>query len=180
MSRIGRKPIPISEGIKINIKNDLISVKGPLGELSWNFPADMNVARKGKEIVVSRPNDSKTLRSLHGLTRVLIANMLEGVSKGFQKTLSIKGIGYSAEMKGKSLLLNVGFSHPVLFSPPENVAIEIPENLKIRVSGIDKQKVGQVAARIRSIRPPEPYKGKGIRYEGEYVKKKAGKTVGVS
>ncbi len=180
MSRIGKKPIPIYDNVKVLIKDSSISVEGPKGKLSWDFPSDLTVKKEGQEILVTRPDDSKTNRSLHGLTRVLIANMVEGVSNGFSKTLEIKGVGYSAEMKGKSLFLNIGFSHPVLVTPPNDVNIEIPSNLKVKVSGINKQRVGQIAAKIRSISPPEPYKGKGIRYEGEYVRRKAGKTVGAS
>jgi len=179
VSRIGKKPIPIPENVNVTIKGTFLIVEGPKGELSWDFHPDMSVTKKDKEIVVTRPSDSKMHKSLHGLTRMLIANMVEGVTKGYQKTLEISGIGYTAVMKGRSLLLNVGFSHPVLFTPPEDINFNIPSNLVVTVTGIDKQKVGEVAAKLRSISPPEPYKGKGIRYQGEYIRRKAGKKVGV-
>lgn len=179
MSRIGRKPIEIPEDVKVDIKGKVLTVKGRKGELSWKLPEPISAKQTENTIVVARKSDSKTNKSLHGLSRALIANMVEGVSKGFEKVLEITGVGYSAEMKGKSLLLNVGYSHPVLFVPSDDVEIGVPENLTIKVSGIDKQKVGQIAARIRSICPPEPYKGKGIRYQGEYIRRKTGKKVGV-
>ena len=179
MSRIGKQPIPIPENVIVTIKGKSLIIKGPKGELSWDFNPDMSVTRKDKKIVVTRSSDSKMHKALHGLTRVLIANMVEGVTKGYQKTLEISGIGYTAEMKGCSILLNIGFSHPVLFTPPEDISLRVPSNLVVTVSGIDKQKVGEVAAKLRSISPPEPYKGKGIRYQGEYIRRKAGKKVGV-
>lgn len=179
MSRIGKKPIPVPEKTDVTIQDNRISVKGPKGELRWEFSPEMTVVKEGNTVVVTRPSDSKTHRSLHGLTRMLIANMVEGVTKGFEKTLEIVGVGYSAEMKGKSLLLNVGLSHPVLITPSEGVNLSVPKNLTITVSGINKQQVGQMAAKIRSIAPPEPYKGKGIRYQDEYIRRKAGKKVGV-
>ncbi|MBO8152514.1 MAG: 50S ribosomal protein L6 [Candidatus Neomarinimicrobiota bacterium] len=178
MSRIGRKPIDIPQGVMVEVSGQHVRVKGPKGELELDVHPDMIVEKKDNQVLVNRPTDNKRHRALHGLTRMLIANMIEGVTKGYQKTLLLEGIGYSVEMKGKSLLLNVGYSHPVLFTPPEGIKIEVPKALTIVVSGIDKQKVGQVAAMIRSIRPVEPYKGKGIRYEGEYVRRKAGKKVG--
>lgn len=179
MSRIGKKPIPIPENADVTLKDNTVTVKGPKGELIWEFSPEMNVAIEDKQIVVTRPSDSKPHRSLHGLTRMLIANMIEGVTKGYEKTLEITGVGYSAEMKGKSLLLNVGFSHSVLITPIEGITLTVPKNLTITVSGINKQQVGQMAAKIRSVAPPEPYKGKGIRYQGEYIRRKAGKKVGV-
>jgi len=179
VSRIGKKPIPIPENTEVAIKANLVTVKGPKGELNWEFSPEINVTVDSNEVVVTRPSDSKTHRSLHGLTRMLIANMVEGVTKGFEKTLEITGVGYSAEMKGKSLFLNVGYSHPVLITPTEGITLSVPKNLTITVSGINKQQVGQMAAKIRSVMPPEPYKGKGIRYQGEHIRRKAGKKVGV-
>ncbi|RKY61814.1 MAG: 50S ribosomal protein L6 [Candidatus Neomarinimicrobiota bacterium] len=179
MSRIGKKPIPIPEKTEVILKENTITVKGPKGELKWKFHPEMNVAIRDNEIVVTRPSDSKIHRSLHGMTRMMVANMVEGVTKGFEKTLEITGVGYSAEMKGKSLLLNVGYSHPVLITPTDDITLAVPKNLTVTVSGINKQQVGQMAAKIRSVAPPEPYKGKGIRYKDEYIRRKAGKKVGV-
>ena len=179
MSRIGKKPIPIPGNTEVAFDANTITVKGPKGKLSWEHSSEIKVVQEGNEVVVTRSSDSKTNRSLHGLTRMLIANMMEGVTKGFEKTLEITGVGYSAEMKGKSLLLNIGFSHPVLIAPTEDIILTVPKNLTITVSGINKQQVGQMAAKIRSVKPPEPYKGKGIRYQGERVRRKAGKKVGV-
>jgi len=179
VSRIGKVPVPIPEKVEVTIQQNKVIVKGPKGELTWDYSPELSVVRQGNEIVVTRPTDSKTHRSLHGLTRVLIANMIEGVSNGFQKNLEITGVGYSAVMHGKSLQLNVGFSHPVLITPPEGITLTVPKNLVITINGINKQQVGQMAAKIRSIAPPEPYKGKGIRYQGEYIRRKAGKKVGV-
>ncbi|MBU4446792.1 MAG: 50S ribosomal protein L6 [Candidatus Marinimicrobia bacterium] len=179
MSRVGKKPIPVPENVEVTIKGHIITIKGPKGELFWEFTPEIGVVQQEKEIVVTRESDNKTHRALHGLTRALIANMIEGVTNGFQKTLEITGVGYSAEMKGKSLWLKVGYSHPVLITPPEGIILTVPKNLMVTVSGINKQKVGQMAAKIRSVAPPEPYKGKGIRYQGEYIRRKAGKKVGV-
>jgi large subunit ribosomal protein L6 len=179
VSRIGKVPVPIPEKVEVTIQQNKVIVKGPKGELTWDYSPELSVVRQGNEIVVTRPTDSKTHRSLHGLTRVLIANMIEGVSNGFQKNLEITGVGYSAVMRGKSLQLNVGFSHPVLITPPEGITLTVPKNLVITINGINKQQVGQMAAKIRSIAPPEPYKGKGIQYQGEYIRRKAGKKVGV-
>lgn len=179
MSRIGKVPVPIPEKVEVTIQQNTVIVKGPKGELTWGYSPELSVVRQENKIVVTRPTDSKTHRSLHGLTRVLIANMIEGVSNGFQKTLEITGVGYSAVMHGKSLQLNVGFSHPVLITPPEGITLTVPKNLVITISGINKQQVGQMAAKIRSVAPPEPYKGKGIRYQGEHIRRKAGKKVGV-
>ncbi|MCK4715774.1 MAG: 50S ribosomal protein L6 [Candidatus Marinimicrobia bacterium] len=179
MSRVGKNPIPIPENVEVTIKGNEIDIKGPKGKLSWEFTPEIGVVQQEKEIVVTRQSDSKAHRALHGLTRALIANMIEGITNGFQKTLEIIGVGYSAEMKGKSLWLKVGYSHPVLIAPPEGIILTVPKNLTVTVSGINKQQVGEMAAKIRSVAPPEPYKGKGIRYQGEYVRRKAGKKVGV-
>jgi len=179
VSRIGKKPIPIPEKTEVAINANTITVKGPKGELTWEYPSEIIVVQEDKEIVVTRPSDSKTHRSLHGLTRMLIANMIEGVNKGYEKTLEITGVGYSAEIRGKSLIINIGFSHPVLITPTDGITLTVPKNLTITVSGINKQQVGQMAAKIRSVKPPEPYKGKGIRYQGEKLRRKAGKKVGV-
>jgi large subunit ribosomal protein L6 len=179
VSRVGKNPIPIPENVEVTIKGNEIDIKGPKGKLSWEFTPEIGVVQQEKEIVVTRQSDSKAHRALHGLTRALIANMIEGITNGFQKTLEIIGVGYSAEMKGKSLWLKVGYSHPVLIAPPEGIILTVPKNLTVTVSGINKQQVGEMAAKIRSVAPPEPYKGKGIRYQGEYVRRKAGKKVGV-
>ncbi|MCK4641121.1 MAG: 50S ribosomal protein L6 [Candidatus Marinimicrobia bacterium] len=179
MSRVGKNPIPIPENVEVTIKGNVIDIKGSKGKLSWEFTPEIGVVQQEKEIVVTRQSDNKTHRALHGLTRALIANMIEGVTNGFQKTLEITGVGYSAEMKGNSLWLKVGYSHPVLIAPPEGIILTVPKNLTVTVSGINKQQVGQMAAKIRAVAPPEPYKGKGIRYQGEYIRRKAGKKVGV-
>ena len=176
MSRVGKKPIPIPSGVKVKIEENQITVTGPKGELTQIIHPSMVMETDQDRVVVKRPSDNKFHRSLHGLTRSLIANMVAGVSSEYQKILEIQGIGYKAELLGKKLKLSLGLSHPVLFSPPEGMKIQLDGPNKIRVTGIDKQLVGVVAAKIRSFRPPEPYKGKGIRYEGEMVRKKAGKT----
>jgi large subunit ribosomal protein L6 len=176
MSRVGKKPIPIPAGVKVEIKSNHIKVTGPKGELNRDIHPSMAVQTDQNTLVVKRPSESKFHRSLHGLTRSLIANMVGGVISEYQKALEIQGIGYKAESKGTKLYLSLGLSHPILFSPPEGVRIELDGPTKIKVSGIDKQLVGVVAAKVRSFRPPEPYKGKGIRYQGEMVRKKAGKT----
>jgi large subunit ribosomal protein L6 len=176
MSRVGKKPIPIPAGVKVEIKDDHIKVTGPKGELSRSIHPSMVVKRDQDALVVKRPSDSKFHRSLHGLTRSLVGNMVDGVTSEYEKSLEIQGIGYKAELKGKKLRLSLGLSHPILFSPPEGIKIGVDGPNKMKISGIDKQLVGVVAAKIRSFRPPEPYKGKGIRYEGEIVRKKAGKT----
>ncbi len=178
MSKIGKKPITIPDGVKVDLKKNVVFVEGKLGKLKREFNPDFKINLSDNVITVDRPSESKTDKAKHGLFRQLIANMIEGVSKGFSKNLAISGVGFSAEMKGTSLLLNMGFSHPVLITPSEDLKIEIPSNLKLKVSGIEKQKVGQLAARIRDVYPPEPYKGKGIKYEGEYIIRKAGKKVG--
>ncbi len=176
MSRVGKNPIPVTSGVTVGMKANVITVKGPKGELEQTLHPDMAVEIDGAEIRVVRPTESKQHKSLHGLTRTLIANMVEGVSNGFSKDLEIEGVEYRAELKGKTLVLALGYSHPVRFDPPEGISIEVPDPKKIRVSGIDRQKVGQAAAVIRGFRPPEPYKGKGIRYAGEQIKRKAGKA----
>ena len=163
-------------GVTAELKGNLIRLKGPKGELERELHPDMIVEVNEAEIVVKRPTESKIHKSLHGLTRTLVANMAEGVSKGFEKNLEIEGVEYRAELKGKTLVLTLGFSHPVRYEAREGITIEVPEPKKIKVSGIDKQKVGQTAAEIRSFRPPEPYKGKGVRYAGEQIRRKAGKA----
>ena len=175
MSRIGRQPIPVPAGVSIAIDPGRVMVNGPLGELTQQLPVRMIVERHEDELVVTRPTDRGEDRALHGLTRSLIANMVEGVTKGFEKKLEIQGVGYRATLKGTSLELNVGYSHPVVIDPPEGISFEVPVPTQISVKGVDKQQVGEIAAKIRKTRPPEPYKGKGIRYEGEYVRRKVGK-----
>jgi large subunit ribosomal protein L6 len=177
MSRIGRKPITIPSGVNVAVAdNNEITVKGPKGELSYTAPEALTVEIADGSLLVSRPDDQRDHRSLHGLSRTLINNMVVGVTDGFRKNLEIQGVGYRAAMDGQVLVLNVGFSHPVRFSPPEGIAYALDGQTRIAVSGIDKQAVGEEAARIRRVRPPEPYKGKGIRYEGEVVRRKAGKA----
>jgi len=176
MSRVGKNPIPVPAGVTIDQKNNYIKVKGPKGELEKTLHPDMIIEVSADVILVKRPTESKMHRSLHGLTRTLVANMVEGVSTGFTRKLEIEGVEYRAELKGKALVMALGFSHPVRYDPDEGVQIEVPDPKKITVNGIDKQKVGQAAAEIRGFRPPEPYKGKGIRYVGEQVRRKAGKT----
>lgn len=179
MSRIGKLPIQISDKVTVNIADDhTVTVKGPKGELSKKFVAQMNIALEDNSIVITRPDDQKANRALHGLTRALLANMITGVVDGFSKKLEIIGVGYKAEAKGKKVVLNLGYAHPIILSVPENIIIATPSPTEIVVSGIDKEAVGLVAAKIRSFRKPEPYKGKGIRYAGEFVRRKAGKTVG--
>ncbi|MBN2279253.1 MAG: 50S ribosomal protein L6 [Candidatus Marinimicrobia bacterium] len=178
MSKIGKKSITIPDGVKVDIKGSLVSVEGKLGKLSRSFKDEFKIETEGNQLTVIRPTDTKNDKAYHGLMRQLIANMISGVSQGFSKELHINGVGFSAEMKGNSLMLNMGYSHPYLITPSNDLKIEIPANLKIKVSGIDKQKVGQLAARIREVYPPEPYKGKGIKYADELITRKAGKKVG--
>jgi large subunit ribosomal protein L6 len=175
MSRIGRQPIPVPANVNIALDPGRIMVNGPLGELTQQLPQRMIVEREEDAIVVKRPTERGDDRALHGLTRTLIANMVEGVTKGFEKRLEIQGVGYRAAMRGTSLELNVGYSHPVVKEAPLGITFEVPAPTQIVVKGVDKQQVGQIAAEIRKVRPPEPYKGKGIRYEGEYVRRKVGK-----
>ena len=175
MSRIGRQPIPVPDGVSVAIAPELVSVKGPKGELSERIDRDMKVEQQDGTVVVTRPSDRGEHRALHGLTRTLISNMVAGVTEGFEKRLEIQGVGYRAQLKGKNLELALGYSHPVAIDAPENVEFEVPQPTQVIVRGISKQVVGETAARIRKQRPPEPYKGKGIRYEGEYVMRKVGK-----
>jgi large subunit ribosomal protein L6 len=175
MSRIGKKPIAIPDGVTVDIKPEVISVKGPKGELDQAVSADMKVLQTDGTVTVERPTDRGEHRALHGLTRSLIANMVEGVTQGFEKRLEIQGVGYRARLQGKALELSVGYSHPISVTAPEGIEFEVPAPTQIVVRGIDKQLVGEIAARIRRTRPPEPYKGKGIRYEGEHVRRKVGK-----
>lgn len=176
MSRVGKNPVPIPSGVSVELQGASIKVKGPKGTLSRNLHPDMIVEVKDGAVAVRRPSDSGFHRSLHGLTRTLIANMVKGVSEGYEKQLEIEGVEYRAEMKGRTLVLSLGFASPVRYEPREGITITVPEPKKITISGIDKEKVGQTAAEIRSLRPPEPYKGKGIRYAGEQIRRKAGKA----
>lgn len=176
MSRIGLKQIEIPQGVEIKIDGGHVTVKGPKGELSRNFNTDMKLKIEDNILTVERPSDSKVHKALHGTTRSLIANMVEGVHKGFEKALEIQGVGYRAQKQGKKLIVNAGYSHPVEIEPDAGIEIDVPSNTQVVVKGIDKEAVGAIAANIRAIRPPEPYKGKGIRYAGEYVRRKEGKT----
>ena len=175
MSRIGRKPIPVPAGVTVTIDPDVVRVHGPRGELQERIHRDITVAQAGDELVVTRPTDRGEHRALHGLTRSLVANMVEGVTAGYTKTLEIQGVGYRAQLKGRDLEMALGYSHPVPIKAPEGIEFEVPTPTRVIVKGISKQLVGEVAANIRKQRPPEPYKGKGIRYEGEYVARKVGK-----
>ncbi|EGL82000.1 ribosomal protein L6 [Caldalkalibacillus thermarum TA2.A1] len=176
MSRIGIKPVQIPDGVEVKVNGNEVTVKGPKGELSRQFHPDMQISVKDNQVVVERPSDDKLHKSLHGTTRSLIANMVEGVTKGYEKSLELVGVGYRAQKSGNKLVLNVGYSHPVEIVPEKGIEIEVPSQTKITVKGIDKERVGAVAAKIRAVREPEPYKGKGIRYEGEQVRRKEGKT----
>jgi len=177
LSRIGKLPVAVPKGVQVTLgENNTVSVKGPKGTLSQKIHKDMEVRLEEGQVVVTRPSDQKEHRALHGLSRSLIANMVEGVSNGFQKNLEIVGVGYRATKQGKKLVLNVGYSHPVEIQETDGLEFEVPAPTKISVKGIDKQAVGEMAANIRRVRPPEPYKGKGIRYENEYVRRKEGKT----
>ncbi len=176
MSRIGKKPIDVPEKVQIEVVNNRITVKGPRGQLTMEIPRAMLVEQAEGRLTVKRPSDSPEHRALHGLTRTLIQNMIIGVTEGFSRALELVGVGYRANLQGKNLVLNVGLSHPVVFEPEENMEIEVPAPNKIIVKGIDKQRVGNFAAVIRKVYPPEPYKGKGIRYAGEQVRHKVGKT----
>jgi large subunit ribosomal protein L6 len=175
MSRIGRKPIPVPEAVTVEIAPGQVAVKGPKGELNQQLSPDMQIAQADNEVTIDRPTDRGEHRALHGLTRSLIANMVEGVTDGFEKQLEIQGVGYRAQLKGKTLEMALGYSHSVTIEPPEGIEFVVPQPTEIVVKGIDKQLVGQVAADIRKRRPPEPYKGKGIRYRGEHVARKVGK-----
>ena len=176
MSRIGNKVITIPAGVEVNINDNFATVKGPKGELKQQFDKDMTFNVEGNEITVVRPSDSKRHRTVHGTTRAILANMVEGVSTGFKKELELIGVGYRAQMQGKKLVLSVGYSHPVEFEEIEGITLGVEGNTKVSIEGINKEVVGQYAAKVRAVRPPEPYKGKGIRYVGEYVRRKEGKT----
>jgi large subunit ribosomal protein L6 len=176
MSRIGKQPITVPSGVQVNVDGGLVTVKGPKGELSQQVDPDITLSQENGQVVLARPSDQPRHRSMHGLYRTLVSNMVVGVSDGFSKTLEMHGVGYRAAMQGKNLVLNIGFSHPVEIPPPATIDFEVDGTSKIIVRGVSKEQVGQVAADIRKIRPPEPYKGKGIRYEGEYVRRKAGKA----
>ena len=180
MSRVGRKPIPITKGVKVQKTDHAVKIVGPKGELSATVHPEIGFEIKDNQIFVTRPSDQKEHRALHGLWRALMANMVKGVTEGYTRKLELVGVGYRAELKGKKLQLQIGFSHPILFSPPEGIKIEVPAQTNITISGIDKQLVGEVAAKLRSFRLPEPYKGKGIKYEGEHIRRKAGKAAAAS
>ena len=176
MSRIGRKPVSIPKGVTVSANNGVVTVKGPKGELQEKVHEDIAVEVKGQEVLVTRSSDEGKKRALHGLWRALIQNMITGVTEGYVKKLEIVGVGYRAEMRGTRLNLLLGYSHPILFAPPEGIKLEAPTQTSIVISGVHKQLVGLVAAKLRSLRPPEPYKGKGVKYEGEYIRRKAGKA----
>ena len=176
MSRIGKMPVPVPSGVDVSIDGSTVRVKGPKGELESTFDAQLTIEREGDEVVVKRPSDEPQARALHGLTRSLIDNMVVGVSEGFSKSLEIHGVGYRAALKGKNLELALGYSHPVVIVAEEGISFDVPSQDKVTVLGADKQQVGQIAEEIRSKRPPEPYKGNGIRYVGEHVRRKVGKT----
>lgn len=179
MSRIGKKPIEIPNGVEVKIEDgNVVTVKGPKGQLTQKFNPELKITVEDNQIKIERPNDSSFMRAIHGTTRALIANMVKGVTEGFTVELEIVGIGYRAAMKGKALEMQLGYSHPVVYEPPEGITISVEGNTNIKVSGIDKQLVGQVAAEIRDFRKPDPYKGKGIRYKGEQLKLKPGKAAG--
>ncbi len=176
MSRIGKKPVPIPKGVDVTVRGNDVTVKGPKGTLTRTFHREMTIAVEGGEAVVTRPSDARPHRALHGLTRALLANMVAGVTTGFARQLELHGVGYKAEANPKGIRLVVGLSHPVEFPAPSGIKISVENNTQVKIEGIDKELVGQVAAEIRKVRPPEPYKGKGIRYVGEQVRRKAGKT----
>ncbi|MBD2097581.1 50S ribosomal protein L6 [Trichocoleus sp. FACHB-591] len=176
MSRIGKRPISIPQKVTVTIEGQQVAVKGPKGELSRILPNEVIVEQEGETLLVKRRDESRAARQRHGLSRTLVSNMVEGVSQGFQRRLEIQGVGYRAQVQGRNLVLSVGYSHPVQIEPPEGVQMAVENNTNVLVSGIDKEIVGNIAARIRAVRPPEPYKGKGIRYAGEFVRRKAGKA----
>ena len=178
MSRIGKKPVPIPDKVKVEINGNTINVEGPLGKLDWTFREQISVAVEDGQVVCTRDSDNRESRALHGLTRALISNMVEGVEKGYEKKLEVVGVGYLAALAGKVLQLRVGFANELQVDIPDGVDVACPDQTHIVVKGADKQKVGQFAAEVRALRKPEPYKGKGIRYEGEHVRRKAGKAVG--
>lgn len=176
MSRIGKRPIPVPQNVTVTIADQHVAVKGPKGELSRTLPGEVEVVQDGETLLVNRRNESRVARQRHGLSRTLVANMVEGVSQGFQRRLEIQGVGYRAQVQGRNLVLSVGYSHPVQIEPPEGIQIAVENNTNVIVSGTNKEIVGNIAAQIRAVRPPEPYKGKGIRYAGEAVRRKAGKA----
>lgn len=176
MSRVGRQPIAVAQGVTVAIDGPLVSVSGPKGKLAREVHPEMHIVQEDGQLVVTRPSDIKEHRSMHGLTRTLVSNMVTGVSTGFTKTLELQGVGYRVQKQGQNLQLLVGYSHPVEVTPPPGIEFNVEGNNRILVTGIDKELVGQVSANIRKVRPPEPYKGKGIRYQGEYVRRKAGKA----
>ncbi|MFP5115711.1 50S ribosomal protein L6 [Bacillaceae bacterium C204] len=176
MSRVGKKPIVIPAGVTVTLNNNTVTVKGPKGELTRTFHSDITITVEENLVTITRPSDAKEHRALHGTTRAVLANMVEGVSTGFTRGLELIGVGYRAQKQGNKLVLNVGYSHPVEIEAEEGLEIEVPANTKIVIKGTDKERVGALAANIRGVRPPEPYKGKGIRYEGEFVRRKEGKT----
>ncbi len=175
MSRIGKQPIELPASVNVSLSPGRVMVNGPLGELTQDVPQRMNIEQSEGTITVTRPTERGDDRALHGLTRTLIANMVEGVTKGFEKRLELQGVGYRAAMQGADLRLDVGYSHPVVIKAPQGITFEVPTQTEVVVKGVDKQQVGQLAAEVRKVRPPEPYKGKGIRYQGEYVRRKVGK-----
>lgn len=176
MSRIGKQPVPVPKGVTVTIDGQTVTVKGAKGELSRELPPEIAFVQEGEEIVVTRRNESRNARQRHGLVRTLIANMVEGVSNGYQKKLEIQGVGYRASLQGQKLVMALGYSHPVEFEPPQGIQFAVEGNTNVIVTGIDKEIVGNTAARVRAARPPEPYKGKGVRYAGEQVRRKAGKA----
>lgn len=176
MSRVGRKPIPIPESVKVKVAAGSVEVQGPRGAMNFTPHAAITVAVEGGQVVCRRPSDERLHRALHGLTRSLVANMITGVTRGFEKRLELVGVGYRAAIQGQNLTMSLGFSHPVVFPIPRDIKIEVKDQTQITVSGVDKQKVGAIAATLRGFRPPEPYKGKGVIYAGEVVRRKAGKT----
>lgn len=177
MSRIGKKPVELPAGVQVSVSGDnLVTVKGPLGQLEQQMPRDIQIRLEDNLALVSRPSDQKEHRALHGLTRSLLANMVEGVTKGYVRNLELVGVGYRAALQGKNITLTVGYSHPVVINAPQGITFEVPVPTKISVKGIDKQAVGQIAAEIRAVRKPEPYLGKGIKYEGEQIRRKVGKA----
>jgi len=176
MSRIGKQPVSIPEGVSVTVEGQQVTVKGPKGTLRRQVHPEMGLRLEGSQLTVSRPSDAPQHKALHGLSRTLLANMVEGVSKGYEKVLEIQGVGYKAEANPKGITMIVGFSHPVPYPAPEGITLTVENNTVVRVSGANKEMVGQVAAELRAVRPPEPYKGKGVRYRGEHVRRKAGKT----
>jgi large subunit ribosomal protein L6 len=176
VSRVGKRPVSLPSGVEVQVTKNIISVKGPKGSLSTEINPEMSVTVRDHEVAIARPNDSKLYKSLHGLYRSILKNMVDGVTKGFEKKLEIVGVGYKGEMKKDRLVLQLGYSHPIVFVPPQGIKLSVEGNVNITINGTDKELVGKVAAKIRSFRPPEPYKGKGIKYADEVIRRKAGKT----